>query len=77
MIAFSDHHTGGNALYKGYLGDIALFLAGMPWSYVLLDGSMGLSENTANTLLYLFPLLNLALTGWMAFGSRSKPTDEA
>jgi len=78
MIASVDHGTSSStSLYKGLFSGIALFLAGLPWSYMLVDGAMGLSENTANTLLYLFPILNLAAAGWMTFGSRSKPTDHA
>ena|SRR5690348_1326412 len=73
-IALGDQHTGG--LYKGYVGGIALFLAGLPWSVVLVDGSLGLSERAANTVLYLLPILNVVVTGWMAFGSRSAPPDE-
>ncbi len=76
MIALMDHNTGGAALYKGYIGAIALFLAGFPWSFMLVE-PMGLSETAAYTLLYLFPILNLAVTGWLAFRIRRKPTDPA
>ncbi len=77
MIALMDHNTGSTALYKGYFGAIALFLAGFPWSFMLVDKPMGLSETAAYALLYLFPILNLALTGLLAFGFRSKPADHA
>ena len=76
-IAFGDHNAGSTALYKGYVGGIALFLAGLPWSVVLVDGSLGLSESTANMLLYGFPLVNVVVTAWLAFGSRSDPMDGA
>lgn len=75
-IALSDQNAGSTALYKGYVGSIALGIAGLPWSLMLVDTSMGLSEKVASMLLYLFPALNLLITGWIAFASGGQSADQ-